>query len=80
MNAPIKRLYRSRTDHRLAGVCAGLADYLGVDPVLIRLIAVAATLMTGLIPGCLAYVAAWIIMPPEALPQYEARPAANQHG
>lgn len=63
-----KRLYRSRDDQMIAGVCAGLAEYLDVDPVLVRLAMVLFTLAGG--SGIIIYVIAWIIMPerPEELP------------
>ena len=56
-----KRLYRSRDDQMVAGVCAGLAEYLDVDPVLVRLAMVLFTLAGG--AGILIYIIAWIIMP-----------------
>lgn len=61
----IKRLYRaSQKDSILGGVCAGIANYFEVDPVLIRLIWVVFTAMSfGM--GILAYIIAWIIMPRE---------------
>lgn len=63
-----KRLYRSRDDQMIAGVCAGLAEYLDVDPVLVRLAMVLFTLAGG--SGIIIYVIAWIIMPerPEEMP------------
>jgi len=57
----IKRLYRSGDDKILGGVCGGIADYLGVDPVLIRLLWVVFSLIWG--TGILAYIIAWIIIP-----------------
>lgn len=64
MTKPIKRLYRSRKDKVLGGVCAGIADYFEVDPVVIRLIWVIAALISmGL--GIIAYLIAWIIIPEE---------------
>jgi phage shock protein C len=61
-----KRLYRSRTDRKLAGVCGGIANYLGVDPVLIRLLWIFFTLAAG--GGVLVYLIAWLVVPeaPEA--------------
>ena len=59
-----KRLVRSRDDRMLFGVCAGLADYLNVDPVIIRLLMVLLTLWNGV--GLLAYFVLAIIMPQEA--------------
>ena len=58
-----KKLYRSRTNKMIAGVCAGLGDFLGLDPTLIRLGMVALVLAGGF--GGLAYIVAWIIVPLE---------------
>ena len=60
---PIKRLYRSRTDKKLAGVCGGFADYLGIDPVIPRLVWVIFALAAGM--GLLAYLVCWIVIPQE---------------
>lgn len=57
-----KRLYRSKTDRKIAGVCAGLAEYFGIDPVIVRVIAVLLLLPGGL-PGLIPYVILWIIVP-----------------
>lgn len=57
------RLYRSRTDKVLAGVCGGVAAHLGVDPVLVRLIYILLTCATGLGPGIVVYIIAWVIIP-----------------
>jgi phage shock protein C len=58
-----RRLYRSRSDRMIAGVCGGLADYLGVDPTVVRLLTVASLLLPG--PQVLAYLLAWILVPEE---------------
>jgi len=64
MPPPIKRLYRSRRDKILGGVCAGIAEYFNVDPVLVRLLWIIFTLISmGL--GIVAYLIAWIIVPEE---------------
>jgi phage shock protein C len=55
------RLYRSGHDRVLGGVCGGIAEYLGVDPVIIRVLWIAATLAWG--AGILLYIIAWIIIP-----------------
>lgn len=60
---PVRRLTRSRSKGTIAGVCAGLADYFGVDVVLMRLIFVIMALVGAIIGGVIVYVAAWIIMP-----------------
>jgi phage shock protein C len=59
-----RRLTRSRRDRKIAGVCGGIAEYLDVDPTLIRLIAVIA-LFCG--AGFFAYIVAWIVLPEEDL-------------
>ncbi|MBQ2819046.1 MAG: PspC domain-containing protein [Clostridia bacterium] len=61
-----KKLYRSKTNKKIAGVCGGVGEYLGVDPTIIRLIWVIIALCAGC--GLLAYIIALIIMPdqPEA--------------
>jgi len=58
-----KRLYRSRSERKLAGVCGGIAEYFDTDPTLIRLAWVIFSLMGGC--GILAYIIAAIIMPNE---------------
>jgi phage shock protein C len=69
MTFPVKRLYRSRTDRKLLGVCAGLGFYFGVDPVIVRLLWIFGTLVSGLLPGAIVYLAGWFIVPVEpALP------------
>ena len=58
-----KRYYRSQTDRMLAGVCGGMADYLGLDPVLVRVLWVVITLTFGV--GLLAYILLWLLAPEE---------------
>lgn len=58
-----KRLYKSNTDKKLDGVCAGIANYFNIDPTLIRLAWVIFTLAGGC--GLIAYIIAAIIMPRE---------------
>ena len=57
----VKRLYRSKRDRVLAGVCAGIGEYFDVDPVLVRVLWVIFSLLYG--AGILAYIIAWIIIP-----------------
>jgi phage shock protein PspC (stress-responsive transcriptional regulator) len=60
----MKRLYRSKKDRILGGVCAGLGEHFDVDPTVIRLIwAVVSVLSLG--TGIVIYVLAWIIIPEE---------------
>lgn len=58
-----KKLYRSTTDMRIAGVCGGLAEYLGWDSTIVRLICAALVLFCG--SGLLFYILAAIIIPKE---------------
>ncbi len=57
-----KRLYRSRSDRFIAGVCGGIAEYLDLDSTLIRLVALVLVFAGA---GILAYLIAWVIMPEE---------------
>lgn len=62
---PMSKLLRRSKDNRvLAGVCGGIGIYTGVDPVLVRLLWVVATLFTDG-TGLLVYLIAWVIMPDE---------------
>ena len=58
-----KKLYRSETNKVLAGILGGIGEYLGIDPVLIRLIFVGLTLATGIVPGIIFYIVALFIVP-----------------
>lgn len=58
-----KRLYRSRDERILGGVCGGIARYFDVDPTIIRLLAVALIFAGG--AAVIAYILAWIIVPEE---------------
>jgi phage shock protein C len=57
-----RRLYQSRTDSIIGGVAAGLADYLGADPALVRVAWALIAIVTGG-AGIVAYVVAWIVVP-----------------
>ncbi|MBD8873951.1 PspC domain-containing protein [Rhodanobacter sp. DHB23] len=56
-----KRLYRSRQNRTLAGVCGGIAEYLGWDPTLVRVAWIVLTLLGG--SGILIYLILWLVMP-----------------
>ena len=56
-----KRLVRSINDRKLAGVCAGIADYFDMDPTIVRVLWLLATLVPG--PNILAYIILWIAVP-----------------
>jgi phage shock protein C len=59
-----RKLVRRTDDKMLAGVCAGVADYLGVDVTLVRLAAVVGTVL-GFGTLVIAYLVAWVLMPQE---------------
>ena len=61
-----KRLYKSATDKKIDGVCAGVAEYLDVDPTLIRLGCVALALF-GIGSGLILYIVAALVMPRKPL-------------
>jgi phage shock protein C len=66
MNEPssgTKHLYRIRDGRLVAGVCAGLAAYFGIDPTLVRLGFVFLTVFGGF--GVLLYLGAWLVIPDE---------------
>jgi len=56
-----KRLYKSRVDRKISGVCGGIAEYFNIDSTLIRLVWALAILFGG--TGLLAYIIAAIVMP-----------------
>jgi len=58
-----KKLTRSVVDRRVAGVCGGLAEYLGLDSTLVRLGYVCLSLFSACFPGLLVYIIATIIIP-----------------
>ncbi len=57
----IKKLYRSRKERIIAGVCGGLAEYLNIDPTVVRLVWVLFTLAYGI--GVISYLICWAIIP-----------------
>lgn len=67
-----KRIYRSCNDRVIAGVCGGLADYLEVDPAIVRLIFVLALFLA--FAGPFVYVIAWLIIPLEPSCESKTRP------
>lgn len=63
MAQKIKKLYRSRKDRMIAGVCGGLGEYFRVDSTLVRLLWAVLTVASMGVGGILAYILAWIIIP-----------------
>lgn len=66
MSDEIKRLYRSKKDRMIAGVCGGLASYIGIDPTLVRLLFVLGMFAVG--GTLLAYVVMMVVIPEEPTP------------
>jgi len=64
LNSP-KRLTRSTKDKMLAGVCSGIAEYMAVDPTIIRLVFALGTFFTAVFPGTIIYLVMWIVVPEE---------------
>ena len=59
--AETRKLYRSRSNRQVAGVCGGLAEYFSMDPTLIRVLFVVLAVLGG--SGLVLYLALWIIVP-----------------
>jgi phage shock protein C len=76
-----KKLTRSAADSKIAGVCGGIAEYLDVDPTVVRLVWVALSVVPGgFVGGLLAYLLAWIIIPKFQMPASTAAGAAPVPG
>lgn len=58
----MKRLYLSG-DKKISGVCGGIGEYFEVDPSLVRLGWIVATVLTGVVPGIIGYIVAAIVIP-----------------
>jgi phage shock protein C len=58
-----RRLYRSRDDRIIAGICGGLAEYFGMDSSIVRVILVIVSFLPG--PSIIFYLIAWLIIPKE---------------
>ncbi len=70
-----RRLLRSRQQRVIAGVCGGLAEYLGADAVLVRALWIVLTLITGVAPGVILYLLAMFLVPEGAGGETRAAPA-----
>lgn len=71
----VKRLTRSATNRKIAGVCGGLAEYFGIDATAVRVLWIVLTIVPGAIfGGLIAYFIGWLIMPPVSMAAVSARP------
>lgn len=59
----MNKLYRSVADHMVGGVCGGLAKYMGIDPLIVRIIAVVLAITNGI--GLAVYLLLWVFVPAE---------------
>jgi phage shock protein C len=73
--APLARIM---SEKKIAGVCAGVARYFGVDVTMVRVVWLVLAICT-IIPGFLAYLVAWIAMPKESGPPQSATEVAVTH-
>lgn len=73
---PRSRLVRSAADKKIAGVCGGIAAYLGVDSTLVRVAVVILSIYPGaIVCGIIAYLIAWFIVPAEQAPTFQPAPS-----
>ena len=63
MATPRSGLQRSREERVIAGVCGGIAEWLGWNPTLVRVLFVLVSVLSAAFPGILAYLVLWILMP-----------------
>lgn len=59
-----KRLYRSETDKIIGGVCGGIAEYINIDPIIVRILFIVASTSGGF--GLTVYIILWIVIPSES--------------
>ena len=59
----MRRLYVSRDDRKIAGICGGIGETYDVDPTLVRLAMVFLCVATGILPLVITYLVAWFIIP-----------------
>jgi len=59
----MKRLFLSRNEKKIAGVCGGLAEYIDIDPTIVRLVTIILAIATALFPVVIGYLLAWMIIP-----------------
>jgi phage shock protein C len=66
----MKKIYRIKSEKKIAGICAGIGEIYSIDPVIVRVAVVFGTVATAIWPGVIAYIAGWILIPEkEELPE-----------
>lgn len=73
----MKRLYRSETDRMIGGVCGGLGTYLGIDPLIWRILFVVAAMMNGI--GLVVYLMLWLLVPTAAAAELSQEQVVRQN-
>jgi phage shock protein C len=63
MAATGNKLYRSSSNRIIAGICGGIAEWLGWSPTMVRVLYVVGSILSVAFPGILVYVILWIVMP-----------------
>lgn len=63
INVKNKKLYKSTNNKMLSGICAGFADFIGIDPTIVRVIYALVSFFTGGFPGVIIYIMLAIIIP-----------------
>lgn len=61
--ADVKKSLRKSRSKMIAGVCGGIAEWLGWDPTVVRVLYVLVSVLSAAFPGILVYVILWIVMP-----------------
>jgi len=56
-------LYRSRRESMIGGVCGGIANWLGWDPTVVRILYIAISVFSAAFPGIIVYLILWAVMP-----------------
>ena len=67
----MRKLYSSKTDRKIFGVCGGVGETYDIDPTLVRLAVVFLCVATGIIPLLITYITGWIIIPEKTAEQPE---------
>jgi phage shock protein C len=75
MSSEYRKLYRSRDDRIISGVCGGLGEFFGIDPTLIRIIFILLLIFGG--SGLIIYLVMWLIVPDEPLAAVSQAPKAE---
>lgn len=61
----MKKIYRSRTNRQISGVCGGIAEFFNIDPTIIRLVWALVSIFSAAVPGVLIYFVCALVIPEE---------------